>query len=557
MAYSNRRIYQLLLFFLVAAGFLVLRLFYLQIIHGPQLALEGLSIRVQELPVEVARGEILDCNRLPLTSTSQQYNVIVFPGQIEHKTGQALHKLDTIIDLPQAQLDMALRRRLSTSQYPFRLAKDIGYDTARKINEMQIPGVVAVAEKVRYGHGVLASHVVGYINAADNKGVSGIEGMYDELLHGSQPEYVAALVDAGQQLIPGLGYKRMKLTAGNRETNIILTIDKHIQQKVEEVMDHTMVKGAVVVMRPYTGEVLAMASRPAFDANNLSHYLDQSSAPLLNRAISAYQPGSVFKLVVAAAALENKTVRMDDSFFDQGFIDVNNVRFQGWDYEQGPKGRLTLTEAMAHSSNPVFIEIALKLGADKLITMAQKLGYGSRTKLDFWGESKGNLPESDQLYPGDLANLAIGQGFCEATPVQLAQMTATIVNDGIKVEPYIVSMFASPDGAIVKKFQPSSAVRVMSRQTAERLRTMMAAVTQYGTGQAAYVEGAGSAGKTGSAETGRISSTGKGINHAWFAGFTPLDRPQYVIVIFVEEGMSGSNVAAPIFREIAAAVLKQ
>jgi cell division protein FtsI/penicillin-binding protein 2 len=211
---------------------------------------------------------------------------------------------------------------------------------------------------------------------------------------------------------------------------------------------------------------------------------------------------------------------------------------------------------MAHSSNPVFIEIALKVGAEKLVAMAQKLGFGSRTKLEFFGESEGNLPEADQLFPGDLANLAIGQGFCEATPIQLAQTVSTIVNDGIKIDPYIVSSLTSPDGVTVKKFHESRpTVRVMSRQTAERLRSMMAAVTQFGTGQAAYVEGFGSAGKTGSAETGRTNKTGQGINHAWFTGFAPLEQPKYVIVVFVEEGMSGSNVAAPIFKEIASAIL--
>ncbi|HWR44915.1 peptidoglycan D,D-transpeptidase FtsI family protein [Sporomusa sp.] len=556
MAYSSRRIYRLVLFFLGLSGLLLMRLFYLQVIHGPQLALEGLSIRVQELPVDVARGEILDRNRIPLTNISQQYSIVIFPGQIENKTATAFAKLDSIIGLPPELLESGLRR-LNTTEYPFRLTNGIESSTAKQINDMQLPGIVAVAEKVRYGHGALAAHVVGYINSADNRGVSGIESMYDALLRGSQPEYVAAIVDAGQQLIPGLGYKRMKLTAADRETNIVLTIDKQIQQHVEEIMNRTIVKGAVVVMRPSSGEILAMASRPTFDANNLSQYLEQNSSPLLNRAVSSYQPGSVFKLVVAAAALENKTVKMDDVFFDPGYIDVNNIRFQGWDYERGPKGRLTITEAMAHSSNPVFIQIALNLGAEKLIAMAQKLGYGSRTKLEFFGESEGNLPEADQLYPGDLANLAIGQGFCEATPVQLAQTVATIVNDGIKVEPYIVSQLTSQEGVTVKNFQESRPnVRVMSRQTAEKLRGMMGAVTQYGTGQAAYVEGFGSAGKTGSAETGRTNKTGQGINHAWFVGFAPLDHPKYVIVVFVEEGMSGSNVAAPIFREIAASILR-
>ena len=555
MAYSSTRIVRLVLFFLVMSSLLVMRLFYLQIIQGQQLALEGLNIRVQGLQVEVARGEILDCNRLPLTNTAQQYSLVVFPGQVENTPLQVLRKLNTILNLPSDQLEYLLRG-IHTSEYPFRLAKDIGSDAAKKINDQQIPGIIAISEKTRYGPGMLASHILGYINSADNKGVSGIEGMYDELLRGNQSEYVAAIVDASQQIIPGLGYKRLKLTASNSENNIVLTIDKQIQQKVEKSMDRTMVKGAVVVMRPSTGEILAMASRPGFDANNLSRYLEQNSAPLLNRAISAYQPGSVFKLVVAAAALENKTVTMNDVFFDPGYIDVNNVRFQGWDYDQGPIGRLTITEAMAHSSNPVFIEVALKLGAEKLIDMAAKFGYGSRTNLGFLGENEGNLPDADQLYPGDLANLAIGQGFCEATPVQVAQTVATIVNDGIKVEPYIVSMLTTPDGTIVKKFQARPGIRVISRQTAERLQSMMMAVTQYGTGQAAYVEVFGSAGKTGSAETGRTNTTGKGINHAWFAGFTPLDHPKYVIVVFVEEGMSGSNVAAPIFREIATEIIK-
>lgn len=557
MAYSSRRMYRLVLFFLSLSGLLIMRLFYLQALQGPQLALEGLSIRVQELPVDVARGEILDRNHLPLTNTAQQYSIVIFPGQVEDKSAM-LSKIGSIIGLPHQLFEAALRRLNNSNEYPFRLTGGIDNSTAKQINDIQIPGVVAVAEKVRYGHGSLAAHVVGYINSADNKGVSGIEGMYDELLKGSQPEYVAAIVDASKQLIPGLGYKRMKLTAGNSENNIVLTIDKQIQQNVEQIMDRTIVKGAVVVMRPNTGEILAMASRPAFDANNLSQYLERNSAPLLNRAVSSYQPGSVFKLVVAAAALETKTVKMDDVFFDSGYIDVNNTRFQAWDYELGPKGKLTITEAMAHSSNPVFIEIALKIGSEKLIAMAQKLGYGSRTTLDFLGESEGNLPEAEQLYPGDLANLAIGQGLCEATPVQLAQTVATIVNDGIKIEPYIVSSLTNPEGVTVKRFHESHPnMRVMSRQTAERLREMMAAVTQYGTGQAAYVEGLGSAGKTGSAETGRKNTTGQGINHAWFAGYAPLEHPNYVIVVFVEEGMSGSNVAAPIFREIATTILKK
>jgi cell division protein FtsI/penicillin-binding protein 2 len=379
--------------------------------------------------------------------------------------------------------------------------------------------------------------------------------MYDEILRGSQPEYVAAMVDASQQLIPGLGYKKLHIAEGTGPSNIVLTIDTRIQKIVESIMDKNINKGAVVVMRPSTGEILAMASRPNFDANNLGDYLASDTAPFLNRALAAYQPGSVFKLVLAAAALENKIVKPQDTFFDPGYVDVNNVRIKGWDFEKGARGTISFTDAIAYSSNPVVINVGLKLGADELITYAKRLGFGHKTKLDFDGEADGNLPTAESLYPGDLANLSIGQGFLEATPLQVASLIGTIVNDGIKVGPCLVSRFTTPDGVVIKNYPLSRGTRVLDKQTAVQLREMMTAVTRYGTGQEAYVEKSGSAGKTGSAETGHFDKSGKSLSHAWFAGYAPLDNPAYVIVVFVEDGMSGGDVAAPIFREIAAAAL--
>ncbi|MPM83842.1 Stage V sporulation protein D [bioreactor metagenome] len=271
--------------------------------------------------------------------------------------------------------------------------------------------------------------------------------------------------------------------------------------------------------------------------------------------MAAYQPGSVFKLVVAAAALENEIVKPTDKFFDPGYIDINNLRFKGWDFERGGRGHITFAEAMAYSSNPVFIEVGLKIGAKKLIGFADKLGFGHRTKLDFDGESDGNLPDPDNIYPGELANFSIGQGAFEATPLQIVSLVSTIANDGIKVDPYIVSKLTLQDGTIVNTYSASRGMRVLSRKTALELRNMMTTVTQFGTGQEAYVSTVGSAGKTGSAETGHMDKNGQGINHAWFAGYAPLDNPQYAIVVFVEEGMSGGDIAAPIFREITEGII--
>lgn len=545
------RIQRLMIIFLLVGIMLFFRLGYLQLAIGHKLAIESLEGRVQEVPVEVARGEIVDRNGVLLTNTAQRFSIAIFPSQINNVDHTA-KVLAEITGQPESNIIAKIFR----DERPFKLQTDIDVNTAKKINEKKLPGVVAVAEKVRYGYNPLAAHVTGYINSADNRGVSGIEGIYDEVLRGNSPEYAAAIVDAGQRIIPGLGYKRIKIDQGNGPSNVVLTLDIGIQRIVETVMDRHVSKGAVIVMRPSTGEILAMASRPNFDANKISEYLMQDSAPLLNRAVSAYQPGSVFKLVVAAAALENEIVRPKDMFFDPGYIDINNLRFKGWDFDRGGRGYITFTDAMAYSSNPVFIEVGLKLGAEKLINFAYKLGFGQHSKLNFDGEADGNIPSAEGIYPGELANLAIGQGSLEATPLQMASLVSTIVNDGIKVDPYIVSKITNADGVAVNGYRASRGARVLSRHTASELRTMMTAVTSYGTGQSAYVEKYGSAGKTGSAETGRINASGHGINHAWFAGYAPLDNPQYVVVVMVEEGMSGGDVAAPIFNEIVTSILQ-
>jgi len=461
MVFHLSRIAKMCLFFGFFTLLLLGRLFYLQLIEGPKLTLESLSGRVQEVPVDIARGEILDRNNISLTNTAQHFSIIVFPDQLQD-SAYAAKQLAAISGKDEQKIISLIK----ADSRPFKLKTDIDAVTAQKINNLKLSGVLAVAEKVRYSFTSLGAHIVGYTNTADNRGVSGLEAMYDEILRGSQPEYVAAMVDASQQLIPGLGYKKLHIAEGTGPSNIVLTIDTRIQKIVESIMDKNINKGAVVVMRPSTGEILAMASRPNFDANNLGDYLASDTAPFLNRALAAYQPGSVFKLVLAAAALENKIVKPQDTFFDPGYVDVNNVRIKGWDFEKGARGTISFTDAIAYSSNPVVINVGLKLGADELITYAKRLGFGHKTKLDFDGEADGNLPTAESLYPGDLANLSIGQGFLEATPLQVASLIGTIVNDGIKVGPCLVSRFTTPDGVVIKNYPLSRGTRVLDKQPA-------------------------------------------------------------------------------------------
>ncbi|MDU4960616.1 MAG: penicillin-binding protein 2 [Sporomusaceae bacterium] len=550
MAFSISRLRQL--FILMSIGLLAIcgRLFFLQIIETDKLSLSALESRIVEAPAHSLRGDILDRSGLPLTGTVGQSYLFVFPEQLEQPR--------RIADQLAAQgiVNEELMLALTTAKRPFRWRQAIDPQTAERINAAAIPGIIAVADKKRYSPGGLAAHVIGYINAADNRGVSGLEATYNTVLQGGQTASVAAMVDAAQRIIPGLGYKRIYNEGGQQAGSVVLTIDKRLQAVVEAVMDQAVSKGAVVIVDPASGEILAMASRPNFDADHLEQYLENDSAPLLNRAIMNYQPGSVFKLAVAAAVLEEKLARPDDQFFDAGYIDVNSIRFRGWDYDKGSRGRVSLTEAMAYSSNPVFIELGLKLGADKLITYARSFGFGRLSGSGLPGEAAGFLPSADAVFAADLANLSIGQGLLEASPLQIVTLVAAIANGGVWRQPVLVSRVINPDGSVTVVPQNQPPRQVMSPVVAAQLREMMKAVTAYGTGAAAQLDRFGAAGKTGSAETGRLSQ-GKSINHAWFAGFAPADKPQLAAVVFIEEGMSGGDIAAPLFREIMEQILQQ
>lgn len=544
MAVIVLRIYRIFFMFIIIGAVLILRLLYIQFFLGSQLANESLYTRVEEISLKMDRGEIMDRNGLPLINTEQEYSVILFPKQI-YDIDNTAKKLASLMHISEPQLKQVLAK---TSQ-PVKMNSTIDKGTALQIRKEHISGVIILNENMRYGSNHIASHVIGYTNI-DNQGVSGVEKMYDDILIGSGIEYISAFVDARENLIPGLGYKRRTKQEGIVGNNVILTIDKQIQNIVEDTMDRHSIKGAVVILNPITGEILAMASRPGFDRRKVYDYLKKDSSPLLNRAVVAYQPGSVFKLVIAAAALEHGVVSANETFYDPGYIKVGEQLFKGWDYQDGGRGTLTFKDALAYSSNPVFIEVGLKLGGERLLTFSRKLGFGQETFTGFAEESKGNLPKRDMLYPAAIANLSIGQGELEATPLQIVRMVSAIINDGMICEPYLIKRVTNSNGDNIKIYENPPKKQVFSKETAKQLRGMMEAATKYGTGKAAFIEKYGSAGKTGSAETGRQTKTGQGISHAWFVGYTPIQKPQYAAVVFVEDGMSGGDVAAPIFSEI-------
>ncbi|MGQ9778258.1 MAG: peptidoglycan D,D-transpeptidase FtsI family protein [Bacillota bacterium] len=402
----------------------------------------------------------------------------------------------------------------------------------------------------RYGPRPLAVHLIGYVNPGDGRGAAGLEEAYDDLLRQSPGRVMAAIVDARGRPLRGLGLRLLRLPLKGTAA-VRLSIDRRLQERIEAIADHRVSRGAVVVLAPRTGEVLAMASRPQFAPESPADYLGREDAPFMNRALAAYPPGSLFKLAVLAAVLEERPAAFWELYEDEGQIAIGSSSFR---CPEGAHGLLTLADALAFSCNTTFIRLGLTLGPERLLGMAERLGFGAPAAVDLPGEEPGELPAAGAVPPAELANLSIGQGRLRVTPLQVARLVAAIANGGYL--PKIRTVLGVEDGrGRLKAFPASPPRRVLKDETTRLIRAMMAGVVRYGTGRAAALP-CGAAGKTGTAQTGRKDKEGRSLTHAWFAGFAPAEDPRYVVVVFLEEGGAGGAAAAPVFREVMEATLE-
>jgi cell division protein FtsI (penicillin-binding protein 3) len=392
-----------------------------------------------------------------------------------------------------------------------------------------------------------ASHILGFTNI-DNKGISGIELMYNEYLEGAATSVSVGTDARGNRLTSDI----KEAISGN---NILLTIDEGIQYIVERELTTAMEKwkakaSVAIVMNPMTGEILAMANNPAYDPNLAGDYRVDARR---NRAITdLFEPGSTMKAVLAAAVIEEGVVGLDDEFdASKGFIAVGGKAI--WDVHKNEI--MNFQEVIQRSSNVGAVQIGQKLGAEKYYSYIKKFGFGEKTGIDFPGEVRGILRETDQWSGTSLAALSIGQEI-GVTPLQILRAYAVIANGGVLVKPYIVSDIISPAGEVIKKVSPTMERRVISRATSETVKEILKTVVETGgTARKANIKGNLVAGKTGTAqiydqETGRYSRK-KHVSS--FVGFAPADNPELavIVVIYEPEGSSyGGVVAAPVFKNI-------
>ncbi len=521
-----KRMGAFLCLFAVLAGFLSVRV--------AVLSRDGVSINAAAVQstktkeISKTRAGIFDRSLKPLVNKDTERKILVFP-EIADKT---------------LLLKYCDREKLGELFSGF--APKI-FDIGGKIIEGE--GIFNFSYPKRYSKNQTAVHIIGYMNFGE--GVSGIERSYNEfLLENGERTSVTYYTDGTGRLL--LGEEIVLSTDENFEhAGVVLSLDGDIQLAAEKALLSTE-KGAAVVLDAQTGEILAAASVPSFDPNEIEEYLDAENAPFVNRAFSAYTVGSTWKLLVVATALESG-IPTERRFNCTGKIEVEG-RVYKCHWELG-HGEIDMKRALEISCNPYFIDLALEVGGEKILDTAKNLGFGAGNSLaEGLSSASGKLPDENSLKAKTaLASFAFGQGKLMATPLQLTVLASAIANGGKAVTPKLVLGTYDKNGNYSESpsYVPNP---VMSEKTAEILREMMVSVVENGSGKNAKPHSGAAGGKTASAQTGQFDSDGNEIIHAWFLGFYPAEDPRYAIVVLAEGMNSGGDFAAPIFKEICEAL---
>ncbi|MEB3749457.1 stage V sporulation protein D [Geobacillus sp. FSL W8-0032] len=527
-----------------------LRLGYVQFWLGDLLAERAKGLWGRNIPFEPKRGEILDRNGVPLATNMSAPTVYVIPRQVKNPA-QAAEKLAQALGGSVESIYKQITQ--PTSIVRLKEGRKISNEKAADVRALDLDGVyIAEDTKRYYPFGSYLSHVLGF-TGIDNQGLTGLELYYDKELSGERGS-VQFYSDAKGRRMPDMADDYTPPTDG---LNLVLTIDSRIQTIVERELDIAEAKynpdGIIAIaMNPNTGEVLAMASRPTFDPSNYRNVPPE----IYNRNLpiwSTYEPGSTFKIITLAAALEEHKVNLlKDHFFDPGYAKVAGATLRCW--KKGGHGEQTFLEVVQNSCNPGFVELGERLGKETLFKYIKQFGFGEKTGIDLQGEGTGILFDLKRVGPVELATTAFGQGV-SVTPIQQVAAVSAAINGGILYTPYVAKQWVDPEtGEIVRRNTPKAKRRVISEETSKQVRYALESVVAQGTGKKAYVEGYRVGGKTGTAQKAQGGRYLQNNHIVSFIGFAPADDPQLVVYVAVDNPKGtvqfGGTVAAPIVGKI-------
>jgi cell division protein FtsI (penicillin-binding protein 3) len=531
---------------------IMVRLVSIQIFSYEELEQKGYEWRLRHIPLEPMRGRILDANGHVLADNYVQYDVGASPGLISdlEKTAEMLA---TELQMDEGELYRELSQELPEDKLWILLESGVSRQVGEEIAAAELRGItVEPVWRRSYPEGTLGAHVLGFVNA-ENQGYYGIESFYDESLKGVKGERTYQQDGYGFKAVIPLGLASDD--PAQPGVDLILTIDRTIQALVEEELNTALREtgsesGIIIVMQPRTGEILAMAAAPIYDPNE--YWGVKDTRLFVNPAInSQYEPGSVFKVLTVAVALENGSVTPETLFYDEGQIEVGGQVIYNATRES--YGYVTLTEVLIHSLNVETARISTLMGPDRFYQGIHRFGIGQRTRVDLAGEVVGELrvPGDYRWHESDLATNAFGQGLA-VTPLQMITAVAAIANDGLLMQPYLVEQKIYADGR-VERAQPVPVEYAVSAQTAHTVAEMMAQTVENGI-QPAQVPGYRIAGKTGTAQLWTPLGYDEQNTIASFVGFAPVEDPQVIVLVRLDKPTSsqwGTQTAAPTFARLA------
>ncbi|MFZ5965853.1 MAG: stage V sporulation protein D [Bacillota bacterium] len=565
---NKKRLIFLLFMVNIALFGLVIRLGWIQIVNGEKYRQLAHVQQTRDIPIPAKRGTIYDRKGKELGVSASTNTVWARPAEVERsgKVDEIAKELAEILEKDEGEIKDKISRRVGL----VKIEKWIDKEKADAIRLAKLEGIwIAEDNKRYYPFGNFAAHILGH-TTDDNQGLVGIELEYNKFLSGLPGRWIKNTDAVGRQL----PYGTEKYYEPENGLNVVLTIDEVIQHFVEKAIENTMIQTKAkkvmgIVMDPKTGDILAMATKPDYDPNNPRVPLDENKLREFetvdtkeqqkiwnemwrNPIISdTYEPGSTFKLITAAAGLEEGVVEPDSPFNCTGSITVAGQRIKCWRYYR-PHGAQTFTQGVQNSCNPVFIEVGQRLGVEKYYHYIDAFGFSKITDIDLPGEGGSIVQNKANVGPVELATISFGHGI-SVTPIQLINAIAAIGNDGKLMKPRLVKELVDDSNNVIHRFEPKMIRQVLSDKTAKELRMIMETVVTDGSGKSAYIPGYRIGGKTGTAdkiENGRYAA---GKVYSSFIALAPIDDPKLAVLVVVDEPQGvhfGSLTAAPAVHEI-------
>ena len=566
-SYSSKKrlIFVFCAIILISIG-LIVRLGYLQIVKGEELKKSALEQWTKGITIKSKRGIIYDRNGKRLAVSVSASTVWASPADIKdpHKTAKEVAR---VLDLDEEVIYEKITKKVRTEKIKQWITKD----EAQELRKLKLSGIEIIDDNRRYyPYGNFASFVLGFTNT-DNKGLEGVEMTFDKYLTGTPGKWIKTTDAPGRQL----PFDDEKIYEASDGLSAVLTIDETIQHFAEKAAQEALIVSqakniTIIMMQPKTGDILALVNKPDYDPNTPRQSLDEeiqkewdtlSQTELLERWYDAwrnvaisniYEPGSTFKVITAAAAIEENVAQPDTHFYCNGFVkDIKGVvlRCSRW---YNPHGDQTLTEGMNNSCNVVFIELGRKVGKERLLKYIKAFGFGENSGVDLNGEQSGIILDVNAIKEVNLATMSYGHGIA-VTPMQLVNAVSAIANGGNLMKPRIVKELVDEEGKIQQSFETVIRRKVISESTSKSMLEMLEHVVSEGTGTKAYIPGFRVGGKTGTAQKIIDGRYAPGKYIASFAAIAPVDDPQIAMLVVIDEPIGqyyGGTIAAPVAKDV-------